>query len=142
MKKVMLGVALWLGLAGMAAAQDPAKVAEDVVAKWNSVLRQGGGINALMQLYAKDAKVLLPNGEMAGDAKEIREFWCRLLARRGKKYEMDLEDVIYAKDDTVVSTLRWSELDGGMKYSYDGVIYNVFKRQADGSWKAQVQRWN
>ncbi len=142
MKNVMLGISLWLGVAGVVAAQDPAKVAEDVVAKWNSVLRQGGGINALMQLYAKDAKVLLPNGEMAGDAKEIREFWRRLLARRGKKYEVDLEDVIYAKDDTVVSTLRWSELDGGMKYSYDGVIYNVFKRQADGSWKAQVQRWN
>ncbi len=141
MKKVMLGIALWLGFVGLVSAQDPSKVAENVVAKWNAVL-QGGGVNDLMRLYSKDAKVLLPNGEMAMDKSEIREFWRQLLAQRGKKYELDLEDVIYAKDDTVVSTLRWSELNGDMKYSYEGLIYNVFKRQADGSWKAQVQRWN
>jgi len=142
MKKVILGFALWLGALSLASAQDPMRVAEDVVAKWNSVLRHGGSLNELMRLYSKDAMVLLPNGQTAKDSKEIREFWRKLLARRGKRYELDLEDVIYAKDDTVVSTLRWSKHDGDIKYSYDGVIYNVFKRQPDGSWKAQVQRWN
>ncbi|HFD86658.1 MAG TPA: hypothetical protein ENJ35_03155 [Gammaproteobacteria bacterium] len=141
-KKVILGFAIWLGVAGMASAQDPEKVAESVVAKWNAVLKHGASLNDLMRLYSKDAKVLLPNGEMANDKQAIREFWRQLLAKRGNHYELDLEDVIYAKDDTVVSTLRWSELDGNIKYSYDGVIYNVFKRQSDGSWKAQVQRWN
>ena len=142
MKKVMLAFALWVGLAGVTLAQEPARVAENLVAQWNAVLKHGARLNDLMRLYSKDAMVLLPNGEIAKDSKEIRDFWRNLLAKRGRRYELELEDVISAKDDTVVSTLRWSKLDGKMKYSYDGVIYNVFKRQSDGSWKAQVQRWN
>lgn len=142
MQKVMLAFALWVGLAGVTEAQEPSRVAENMVAQWNAVLKHGASLNDLMRLYSKDAMVLLPNGEIAKDSKEIRHFWRNLLAKRGRRYELELEDVISAKDDTVVSTLRWSKLDGDLKYSYDGVIYNVFKRQSDGSWKAQVQRWN
>jgi len=141
MKKLVWTLALWLGMTVAALAQDAPRSVSDAVARWNQVLRQGN-LDALMHLYAKDAMVLLPDGRVARDPKEIRRFWRQLLAKRGGRYEMDLDDVIYAKDDTVVSTLRWTNVDGELKYAYDGVIYNVFKKQPDGTWKAQVQRWN
>lgn len=140
MKKLLVILSL-VGLNAAALAQDAPRSVTDAVAKWNQVLQQGN-LDALMHLYAKDAMVLLPNGEVVKEQKDIRRFWRHLLAKKDGRYEMDLDDVIYSRDDTVVSTLRWTSLDGELKYTYDGVIYNVFKKQPDGTWKAQVQRWN
>jgi len=140
MKKLLMILTL-VGLSAAATAQDAPRSVNEAVSKWNQVLQQGN-LDALMHLYAKDAMVLLPNGEVVKDKAAIRRFWRHLLAKKGGRYEMDLDDVLYSKDDTVVSTLRWTNLDGELKYTYDGVIYNVFKKQPDGTWKAQVQRWN
>ncbi|GAB4353161.1 MAG: YybH family protein [Methylohalobius sp. ZOD2] len=142
LKKLMLMTALAMGITQGAVAGDMSKqVAANAVAQWNTVLKKGS-VDELLRLYAEDAMVLMPNGEATKDPRAIRKFWRHLLAKQAGRYELDLGNVIYAKDDTVVSTLRWSNVDGNLKYSYDGVIYNVFKRQPDGSWKAQVQRWN
>lgn len=141
-KKLLLILAFSIGVSPLALAGDtPEQAVFAAVAQWNTVLRSGN-LDELLRLYAKDAVVLLPNGETARDPAAIRGFWHRLLARHAGRYALDLDKVIYAKDDTVISTLRWSNVNGDLKYSYDGVIYNLFKRQPDGSWKAQVQRWN
>ncbi|HHJ39498.1 MAG: hypothetical protein AXA67_09285 [Methylothermaceae bacteria B42] len=144
MKKIVLFLALALGMAnGFAddSKQVSEKMARDAVAQWNAVLHSGN-IDALMRLYANNAVVLLPNGKTAKDKQAIRRFWKQLLDSNPNHFKLDLTDVIYAKDDTVVSSVRWVNKEDGLEYSYDGVIYNVFKRQADGSWKAQAQRWN
>lgn len=143
MKKLVLMIALLSGsmMAVGATRDDPKKMAADAVAQWNAVLNSGS-VDALMRLYADNAMVLLPNGQAATNSKSIREFWKHLLANTYGKHQLDLDDVIFVKDDTIVSTVRWSNLEDGLKYSYEGVIYNLFKRQPDGSWKAQVQRWN
>ncbi len=144
MKKLVLMIALALGMAnGFAddSKQVSEKMARDAVAQWNAVLHSGN-IDALMHLYANNAVVLLPNGKAAKDKQAIRRFWKQLLDSNPSHFKLDLADVIYAKDDTVVSSVRWMNKEDGLEYAYDGVIYNVFKRQADGSWKAQAQRWN
>ncbi|MCX8049836.1 MAG: nuclear transport factor 2 family protein [Methylohalobius sp.] len=141
-KKWILLLALTVSSFGSAAAKDVAEQAALVaVAQWNAVLKQKK-LDELLRLYAKDALVLLPSGEVVKDPAAIRKFWQRLLAERSGRYALDLDKVLFAQGDTVISTLRWSNLDGGMKYQYEGVIYNVFKRQPDGSWTAQVQQWN
>ncbi|GAB6067104.1 hypothetical protein JCM13664_04220 [Methylothermus subterraneus] len=141
-KKLLLLFALALGGLPFALAGETAEnTAQGAVAQWNAAL-QSGRLDELLRLYAKDAMVLLPDGKAVRDPEAIREFWRRLLAAHAGRYALDLDKVLYSQDDTVVSTLRWSSRDGGLKYSYEGVIYNVFKRQPDGSWKAQVQRWN
>lgn len=140
MKKWLLAAALALGL-GTAWADDVPRSVNEAVSRWNQALNQGR-VDELMHLYAKDAMVLLPDGRVIRDPREIRRFWQQVLAHRGGQFEVDVDDVLSARDDTVVSTLRWTNVDGKLKYAYDGVIYNVFKKQADGTWKAQVQRWN
>lgn len=141
-KLLILILALSIGAAPLASAGDVSEqAAYTAVAQWNAVLRSGK-LDELLRLYAKDAIVLLPNGEAARDPAVIRKFWQRLLVRHAGRYVLDLDKVIYAQGDTVISTLRWSNVDGELKYSYNGVIYNIFKRQPDGSWKAQVQRWS
>ncbi len=140
-KKLIVMLSLAIGSLPFASANDFDRTAQQTIAQWNAALHSGK-LDELVRLYTKDAVVLLPNGEAARDPAAIREFWLRLLAKPTGRYALDLDKVIYAKDDTVISTLRWSNVEGGVKYSYDGVIYSVFKRQPDGSWKAQVQRWN
>ncbi|BCX83003.1 hypothetical protein MIT9_P2594 [Methylomarinovum caldicuralii] len=140
MKKWLLAAALTLG-AGAAWADDVPRSVDQTVARWNQALNQGR-VDELMHLYAKDAMVLLPDGKVIKDPREIRRFWEKVLAARHGRFEVDVNDVLSAKGDTVVSTLRWTNVDGELKYAYDGVIYNVFKKQADGTWKAQAQRWN
>lgn len=140
MKKWLVILGLF-SLSAATMAQDAPRSISDAVAKWNQVLQQGN-LDALMHLYAKDAMVLLPNGKAVKDPNEIRRFWQQVLANKGGQFRMNVDDIIYSRDDTVVSTLRWTAKEGALQYAYDGVIYNVFKKQADGTWKSEVQRWN
>ncbi len=141
-KKLLLILALVIDSLPLALAGNaPEHAALGTLAQWNAALERGK-LDELLRLYAKDALVVLPDGKAVKEPAAIREFWRHLLAEHSGHYALDLDKVLFAKDDTVVSTLRWSNLDGGLKYSYEGVIYSVFKRQPDGSWKAQVQRWN
>lgn len=140
-KKLLLILALVVyGLPLAFAGNAPEHASLDTLAQWNAALERGK-LDELLRLYAKDALVVLPDGKAVKEPAEIREFWRHLLEHSGR-YALDLDKELFVKDDTVVSTLRWSNLDGGLRYSYQGVIYSVFKRQPDGSWKAQVQYWN
>jgi ketosteroid isomerase-like protein len=141
MRKKLLLMSVLAMVALPPAYAEEAREPASLVAPWNAAL-ESGKLDELLKLYAKDALVLLPNGQAVKEPKAILEFWRHLLATHSGRYALDVDKVIYAKDDTVVSTLRWSNRTGDLKYSYDGVIYSVFKRQPDGSWKAQVQRWN
>ena len=121
-------------------------VAERSTAEWNEAFHHGR-LEEIVALYANDAILLGPNGSVARGVVEIRDFW-RTLIGRGD-YAMDVVSVRSENDGSVIATLRFSDVkrlaspdSGTMKYSYGGMVNSVLKRQEDGSWKAEAQRWS
>ena len=121
-------------------------VAENAAGQLNDAL-QKGRVDDIVSLYTDNAMIIQPDGSFSKERGEIRAFWQNML---DKKSGVMAIDVIEAKDDqegTIVTTAHISDSKslstspGTMKYSYDGVVYSVLRRQADGSWKAQVQQW-
>jgi len=126
------------------AAEDVRQIAESSIAKWNAAFAKGK-VDDILSLYADNAMLVQPDGSVSKSVGEIRAFW-QMLIQKGV-YAMDVVDVRSEKEDTIVATTKLSDvktLQGPlqvMKYRYDGVLYSVLKRQADGTWKAQVQQW-
>jgi uncharacterized protein (TIGR02246 family) len=133
-----------LGTGASRAAEDVRQIAESSIAKWNAAFAEGK-VDEILSLYADNAMLVQPNGSVSKSVGEIRAFW-QTLIQKGV-YAMDVVDVRSEKDDTIVATTKLCDIktledpSQVMKYRYDGVLYSVLKRQADGSWKAQVQQW-
>lgn len=128
------------------AGETPREIAETTAAQWNAAFAKGQ-VEAILPLYADNAMLLLPNGEVSKGTAQIRSFWQTILPKGA--FALDIIDVRGEQDGSIVTTSRISDVNTPrdrqqhvMKYQYGGVLYSVLKRQADGSWKAQVQRWN
>ena len=121
------------------------KIAESSAAQWNAAFAKGK-VEDILSLYSDDAMLLQPNGSVSKGAGQIRDFWQKMIQQG--EYAMDVIDVRGEQNGTIVATVRFSDVktlastQQSMKYSYDGVVYSVLKQQPDGSWKAEVQRWN
>jgi ketosteroid isomerase-like protein len=130
-----------------AAIAGPREVAEATAAQWNEAFRTGR-IEDILSLYADNAMLLQPSGQVSRTPKEIGEFWKGLIERKSGEYRIDVVDARSEKDGSLVTTLQFSRRQNlansgrTVKYNYDGELQNVFKRQPDGTWKAQVQLWN
>lgn len=138
-----------LSAASQSFALDNARqIAESNVAKWNEAFAKGK-VDDILSLYAQDAMLVQPNGEVSRSAGEIRAFWQHLISQRAGVFEIDIVEAKGGKDGTIVTTAKLSDLKTlpdkthqVLKYNYDGLLYSVLKRQSDGSWKAQVQQWS
>lgn len=121
------------------------KIAENSAAQWNAAFAKGK-VEDIISLYSDDAMLLQPNGSVSKGARQIRDFWQKMIQQG--EYAMDIVDVRGEQNGTIVASVRFSDVktlasaQQPMKYSYDGVVYSVLKQQPDGSWKAEFQRWN
>jgi uncharacterized protein (TIGR02246 family) len=127
------------------AADNVRQIAESRIAEWNAAFARGK-VDDILSLYADNAMLLQPNGAVSRSSSEIRAFW-QTLIQKGV-YTMNIVNVRGDRDGTIVATATLSDVKTlqdperqVMKYNYNGVLYSVFKRQPDGSWKAQVQQW-
>jgi ketosteroid isomerase-like protein len=145
-----IGFAILLSLSFVAsvsaAIAGPREIAEASAAQWNEAFRSGR-IEDILSLYADNAILLQPSGQVSRTPKEIRAFWEGLIERKGGEYRIHVVDARVEKDGSIVTSLRFSRQQHPtrsgrtMNYNYDGELLSVFKRQPDGTWKAQVQRW-
>lgn len=152
MAKLRMGLIgiIFTGMAGQALAANtdsPRQVAEATIAKWNEAF-QHGRVEEIVALYTDNAMLLAPNGQVSKNPAEIRAFWQALLERRAGEYRFNVVDARNDKGDTIVTKAvlsnnqKLARTAQTMHYHYDGELFNVFKRQKDGSWKTEVQRWN
>jgi ketosteroid isomerase-like protein len=136
---------LALGITNGALADDARVIAESSAARWNAALSQRK-LDEIVALYTGDAMLLRPDGEVSRDPAQIRAFWQGLMNQG--EFAVDVVGAHSEKDDTIVMTTTFSEIKRigsstpGLHYHYDGMLYNVLQRQADGSWKAKIQRWS
>lgn len=121
------------------------QIAERSAAQWNAAFA-AGKVDAILSLYSEDAMLLEPNGLVAKGSGQIRSFWSNMIQQG--EYAMDIVDVHGEQDGTIVATAKLSDVktlentQETIRYHYQGLVYNVLRQQADGSWKAEVQRWN
>ncbi len=127
------------------ATEDLAKIAEANVAEWNKAFSTGK-IEEILSLYEDNAMLVKPDGSVSKGPSEIKAFWQALLDRKSGVYAIEIRKVKGEKEDMIVTTATLSTSktlqnpQQVMKYHYDGVLYSVLKRQANGAWKARVQQ--
>ncbi len=128
------------------AADNTQQIAESRAAEWNAAFAQGK-VDDILSFYTDNALLLQPNGSVSKNQREIRAFW-QVLIQKGV-YAMDIINVRRDDDNTIVTTATLSDVktlptvgQQVLKYRYNGLLYSVFKRQPDGSWKAKVQEWS
>lgn len=149
LRTLMLSIVLsGLSMPQMALADSSRKSAEQAIAEWNSALKHGD-VSDIMAFYTDDAMLLQPGGSVARKSSEIRSFWKSLIKKGHDKYAVDVVKVSDSGADTVIAQTKWvstAVLDGAakdiMNYYYDSSVSTVLKRQTDGSWKANIQKWN
>lgn len=146
-KALVLSLLLAGALPSAGRADDARQTADASVAQWNAALAKGK-VEDIVSLYADGAMLVRPNGTVSKSADEIRNFWRNLFDKKGGTLALDIVEVSSDREDTVVAKTTLTDIktlrdtSQAMKYSYEGVLYSVFKRQGDGTWKAQVQRWS
>lgn len=149
LRRIGFGILLSLSLSAPVAAAmaDPREIAEPTAAEWNEAFRKGR-IQDILSLYTENAIVLQPSGQVSRSPREISGFWQGLIEKKSGEYRVAVVDARAGQDGSVVTTLQFSRQQSlsrsgrTMKYNYDGELLSVFKRQPDGTWKAQPQRWN
>lgn len=143
---LLLGLHGSSAFAALSAEEAGRPIAEADTASWNGLLSQGN-LEGVLSLFTTDAMLIHPNGQVVRDSGQIRAFWQSLLqGQQGLRFA--LVRARRENDDTVVtrSVLSDSKSLGVandiINYHYQGVVNNVLKRQPNGAWKVQVQRWN
>lgn len=126
---------------------DP-QVSEEAVRAADAQWSQAAGANDVertIAFYSDDALVMPPNGVMAKDKGAERKAWSEILAP-GTNLSWTAGKVVASKDgdmvyDVGIYTLITNPAKG--KQTTDGGKYlAVWKKQADGKWKAVAATWN
>ena len=132
---------------GTASADSLRTIAESNVNQWNAALEQRD-LEQIMALYTDNAMLLEPNGQVDRTKDAIRSFWRSVLDSANVGYSFNVE-AIQKSTSKIVLAAKWinrSQLRAAgsqtQGHGYYGKMTNVLVRQDDGSWKAQIQRWN
>ena len=130
------------------AAVDP-KASEAAVraadASWSRAA-QAHDMSAVFSYYASDAVVMPANAEMSTDKLGLQKVWSEMLTR-----DTDLEwtpmwveasksgDIVYVVG---VYTMTTKAKKGKPATTEHGKYMEVWKKQVDGTWKAEADTWN
>lgn len=138
---------LSLAFAGMALATD-AKIEQalrDLDAQW-SAAAVAKDLDKTVSYYSEDAVVMPPNALSAITKDEIRSAWKDLLASPGAAISWKTTKVEVAQSGDfgyTSGTYKFTVNDASGKPVDDrGKYVEVWKKQADGSWKCVMDIWN
>jgi ketosteroid isomerase-like protein len=102
-------------------------------------------VDATIAFYSDDASLLPPNAPMASDKASIRAAWAGMLGP-GASLSWQATKVEAARSGDlgyVMGTYQLESKDASGKEQSDrGKFVEVWKKQADGSWKAAVDIFN
>jgi uncharacterized protein (TIGR02246 family) len=146
MKTKILVVTLTLGLAAASvclAADEQAL--RDLDAQW-SAAAGAKDLDKTVSYYADDAIVMPPNASAATTKEAIRSAWKEMLTTPGAAISWKATSVEVAKagDLAYVSgTYEETMTDAsGQSVKDHGKYVEIFKKQADGTWKVVADIWN
>jgi len=97
------------------------------------------------QLYADNAVVLpAPAGEPVLGAAAIQTFFAGLISAGVIEHQLTLADAV-EDGNLAYQRGQWSGAmlnEKGEKQTFGGNVHLVYRKQADGSWKAVTHIWN
>ena len=131
----------------LAVVDDAQSVAAATTAQWNAAFARGK-VDDIVSLYSSNAMLVQPDGAVSKNPDQIRAFWQNLIKKNAGVLNIDIQEAKGETDGTIITRATLSDVktlqntQHVMKYNFDGVVFSVLKRQNDGSWKAQVQRWS
>jgi ketosteroid isomerase-like protein len=102
-------------------------------------------VDATIAFYSDDASLLPPNAPLASDKQSIRADWASLLGPdTSLSWQATKVDVAKSGDlGYVIGTYQMESKDAQGKEQADrGKFVEVWKKQADGSWKAVADIFN
>jgi ketosteroid isomerase-like protein len=144
-----LGAAFWVKSHQKPVAVDTAAAVDAVRAadaQWAKAAA-AHDVEATIAYYADDAVVMPPNVAMALDKGAERKAWADILApgaqiswTAGKIEAAKSGDVVYDVGIYTVITKAKGKL--GKQTTDGGKYLVVWKKQADGKWKAEAAEWN
>ena len=133
--------------AGTAAAADTKieQALRDLDAKW-SAAAGAKDVDKTVSYYSEDAVVMPPNAPSAKTKETIRSAWKEMLTSPGAAISWKATKVEVAKSGDlayVSGTYEEATTDASGKPVKDrGKYVEIFKKQADGTWKVIVDIWN
>ncbi|MFQ5660134.1 MAG: YybH family protein [Gammaproteobacteria bacterium] len=103
-----------------------------------------GQMPALLNMYTGNAVIIPPSSEILADPAAIQSYWGKLKSIGMSDYRIDTIDIRIDGDVAYQLALWQASLTAGdgKVIHLDGNMTNVLQRQADGSWKIQLQSWN
>src|SRR5437764_14153973 len=138
---------LSFAFAGTAAAADTKieQALRDLDAKW-SAAAGAKDIDKTVSYYSEDAVVMPPNAPSAKTRETIRSAWKEMLTTPGAAIRWKATKVEVAKSGDlayVSGTYEETMTDAtGKPVNDHGKYVEIFKKQADGTWKVIVDIWN
>lgn len=138
---------LSFAVAGTAAAGDTKieQALRDLDAKW-SAAAGAKDIDKTVSYYSEDAVVMPPNAPSATTRETIRSAWKEMLATPGAaiSWKATKAEVAQSGDLGYVSgTYEQTMIDANGEPVKDrGKYVEIFRKQADGTWKVVVDIWN
>ena len=100
---------------------------------------------AIGQLYADNAVVLpAPAGEPVLGAAAIQTFFAGLISAGVIEHQLTLADAV-EDGNLAYQRGQWAGAmlnDKGEKQTFGGNVHLVYRKQADGGWKAVTHIWN
>jgi ketosteroid isomerase-like protein len=100
---------------------------------------------AIGQLYADNAVVMpAPAGEPVLGAAAIQAFFAGLIAAGVIEHQLTLVDAV-EDGNLAYQRGKWAGAmlnEQGEKQTFGGNVHLVYRKQADGSWKAVTHIWN
>src|SRR5438093_10188389 len=152
MKTKSIFVSGWIALFSLAfvctAAAGDTKIEQDLRdldAKW-SAAAGAKDVDKTVSYYAEDAVVMPPNAPAATTKEAIRSAWKEMLTSPGAAISWKTTKVEVAKSGDlayVSGTYEETMTDASGKPVKDrGKYVEIFKKQANGTWKVIVDIWN
>jgi ketosteroid isomerase-like protein len=100
---------------------------------------------AIGQLYADNAVVMpAPAGEPVLGATAIQAFFAGLIAAGVIEHQLTLADAV-EDGNLAYQRGKWAGAmlnESGEKQTFGGNVHLVYRKQADGGWKAVTHIWN
>jgi ketosteroid isomerase-like protein len=107
--------------------------------QWEAGVRSGSGA-AIAALYAADAQVFPPNGDIVSGTEAITKFWQDFIDSGATDVKLTVLDV-EAQGNLAVEVGKYEDIGEGGKVGDSGKYVAVWKR-AGGEWKIYRDIWN
>lgn len=123
---------------------DTRKTIADGYVRWVEAVR-AGNVDALKDMYTKDASILPDEEESVSGTDAIRAFYEDWLGQRGKLVDQKFENINSVQEgNLLIDSTKFSGVlnKDGKEVAFEGKRLVVWQRQFQVSWKILRDTWN